>query len=164
MKKMILGAASLAVLMMAACSGKNSTYSNMPGNDKDEVYTGVLPAADADGVRYTLKLDYSDDNNYTTGDYDLVEVYLRGDSLSATSYKDGERFKSKGDFTVMDGTGDNSAKKYIKLTQDAKDSSKGSNGGPMYFLVESDSTLVMVNAELEQSVMPGMNYTLKLVR
>lgn len=161
---MILGAVSLAVLMMAACSGKNSTYSNMPGNDKDEVYTGVLPAADADGVRYTLKLDYSDDNNYTTGDYDLVEVYLAGDSTSATGYKDAARFKSKGDFTVMDGTGDNSSKKYIKLTQDAKDSSKDSNSGPMYFLVESDSTLVMVNADLEQSVIPGMNYTLKLVR
>ena len=160
MKKMILGAASLAMVMMAACSGSPKT--ELPGNTKDEVYTGVLPAADADGVRYTLKLDY--DSDKPGGDYDLVEVYLVGDSTSATGYKDGARFKSKGDFTVMDGTGANSAKKYLKLTQDAKDSSKGSAGGPMYFLVDSDSTLVMVNAELEQSAMPGMNYTLKLVR
>ena len=155
----------MAMVMMAACSGSQKT--NMPGRTgdcKDEVFTGVLPAADADGVRYTLKLDYDDDKNNTEGDYDLVEVYLVGDSTSSTGYKDGARFKSEGDFTVMNGTGANASKTYIKLTQDARDSSKGSNGGPMYFLVESDSTLVMVNAELEQSVMPGMNYTLKLVR
>lgn len=165
MKKMILGAASLAMVMMAACSGSPKTQ--LPGNTvntKDEVYTGVFPAADAGGVRYTLKLDYDDDSADKGGDYYLVEVYLVGDSTSATGYKDGARFKSKGDFSVMDGTGDNAAKKYIKLTQDAGDSAKGSNGGPMYFLVKSDSTLVMVNAELEQSVMPGMNYTLELVR
>ena len=155
----------MAMVLMAACSGSPKT--NMPGNtakSDDQVFTGVLPAADADGVRYTLKLDYDDDKNNTEGDYDLLEVYLVGDSTNATGYKDGARFKSEGDFTVMNGTGANAAKKYIKLTQDAKDSSKGSNAGPMYFLVESDSTLVMVNAELEQSVMPGMNYTLKLVR
>lgn len=165
MKKMILGAAALAMVTLAACSGSpKDTMPGNTGNSKDEVYTGVLPAADADGVRYTLKLDYDSEKNNSEGDYDLVEVYLVGDSTSSTGYKDGARFKSKGDFSVMDGTGANSSKKYVKLVQDAKDSSNGSNGGPMYFLVQSDSTLVMVNAELEESVMPGMNYTLKLVR
>lgn len=162
MKKLILGAAAMTLVMMAACSGNPG--SGMPGKYKDEVYTGVIPAADAAGVRYTLKLDYSDDHNYTDGDYDLVEVYLAGDSLSSTGYKDAARFKSEGDFTVIDGTGANSSRKYLKLVQDARDSSAGSNAGPIYFLVESDSTIVMVNADLEPSATPGMNYTLKLVR
>ncbi len=73
-------------------------------------------------------------------------------------FKDGKSFKSEGDFTVMDKDG----KKYLKLVKDAKDSAEGSAETPMYFLVESDSTIVMVNQNLEVSETPGMNYTLKL--
>lgn len=166
---MIFGAATMAMLMLAACSNNGAQGGKCDGKcgdckKGDQVYTGVLPAADAEGVRYTLKLDYDDDHNYTDGDYDLVEVYLANDSTSATGYSDTARFKSEGDFTVINGTGDNSSKKYLKLVQDAKDSAPGSNAGPIYFLVASDSTLVMVNADLEESTTPGMNYTLKLVK
>lgn len=169
MKKSIyLAAAALAMMSMAACSGYNSNQAN-GGNyakayDKDQVYTGVLPAADAAGVRYTLTLDYDDDHNYTDGDYDLIETYLVTDSVSATGYKDGQSFKSEGDFTVMKGSGENEGKTYLKLVQDVKDSAQGSNAGPMYFLVESDSTVVMVNSDLQTSVNPDLNYTLKLVK
>lgn len=171
MKKILFFAgAAMSALALGACSGNNCSNCNAcsgPGTcnlDEDKVYTGVLPAADAGGIRYTLKLDYDDDKNFMEGDYDLLETYIVGDSVSATGYKDAGSFRSEGDFTVMKGDGANSGKTYIKLVQDPGESSKGSDSGPLYFLVESDSTLVMVNAELQESTIPGLNYTLKIVK
>ncbi len=161
MKKLVyMAAAALSMVSMAACSGnqKTSGEAQKADGDKMEIYTGVLPAADCDGVRYSLQLEYDDDHNYTDGDYDLLETYLESDSTSTLGYKDGKSFKSEGDFTVMEKDGS----KYLKLVQDAKDSQQGSAEGPMYFLVESDSTIVMVNSDLQKSETPGMNYTLKL--
>lgn len=162
MKKMIFMFAAVAAMCLAACSGNCDKSAGKVGKTDDKVYSGVLPAADADGVRYTLKLDYSDDHNYTTGDYDLVEVYLQSDTTSFIGYKDGAGFKSEGDFSVINGQGENSNTKYLKLVQDVKDSSAGSNAGPIYFRIDNDSTLTMVNAQLEAPTTPG--YTLKLVR
>lgn len=153
-------AAALSMVSMAACSGNQKSSGDHKGTagDKKEIYTGVLPAADADGVRYALELEYDDDHNYTDGDYDLLETYLEADTTSTLGFKDGKSFKSEGDFTVMDKDG----QKYLKLVQDVDDSQQGSNAGPMYFLVESDSTIVMVNSDLQKSENPDMNYTLKL--
>ncbi len=162
MKKLrILGAAAavLAVAGLASCDGAKK---NDAGQDKDrvEMYTGILPAADADGVRYDLRLDYDDDHNFTDGDYDLRETYLTADSTAVSGYADGKSFLSEGDFTVNKQDG----KTYLKLVQDIKDSQAGSNVGPMYFLVESDSTLVLVNDRLQKAENPDMNYTLRLAR
>ena len=99
----------MSALALGACSGNNcSSYNACSGTrtcnlDKDKVYTGVLPATDADGIRYTLKLDYDDDKNFMEGGYDLLETYIVGDSVSATGYKDAGSFRSEGDFTVMKG-------------------------------------------------------------
>lgn len=163
MKKMLLFATALIALLPVACSHSEKSCS---GSDcsKDAVYTGVLPAADADGVRYTLTLDYDDDHNYTTGDYDLVEVYLQGDTTSATGYHDAASYRSEGDFSVITGQGADSSKKYIKLVKDARDSSTGSVDGPLYFMITSDNTLEMVNDQLQPSETPGMNYTLTKVQ
>ncbi len=164
MKKAIyMVAAGLSLMSMAACSGNKTCNGDKScgsgaDGDKKELYTGVLPAADTDGVRYTLSLEYDDDKNYTDGDYDLIETYLKADTTATTGYTDGKSFKSEGDFTVEKKDG----KSYLKLVQDVKDSDAGSNVGPMYFLVESDSTLVMVNSDLQVSETPGLNYTLKL--
>lgn len=161
MKKSIyIMAAALSMLSMAACTGNQKSNGDQKAadGDKKEIYTGVLPAADADGVRYALELEYDDDHNYTDGDYDLLETYLEADTTSTLGFKDGKSYKSEGDFTVMDKEG----KKYLKLVQDVKDSQQGSNVGPMYFLVESDSTIVMVNSDLQVSENPDLNYTLKL--
>ena len=162
-KTTLFMAAALSMMTMAACSGNQKCSGDKKScadGDKKELYTGVLPAADADGIRYALKLDYDDDNNYMDGDYDLLETVVEQDTTSALGFKEGQSFKSEGDFTVIDKDG----KKYLKLVQDVKDSAKGSNGGPLYFLVESDSTIVMVNSDLEVSTAPGLNYTLKLAK
>lgn len=156
MKKTIFSLVALSILTLGAASCNQNRGDN-PGL-REEVFTGVLPAADALGVRYTLKLDFDDDHNYTDGDYDLVETYLYGDTLSATGTRDAASFKSEGDFTLEKNQ---NGKSYLKLVQNAKDSSAGSNGGPLYFLVDSDSTITMVNADLQPSETPGMNYTLK---
>ncbi len=163
MKKTIyIAAAALSLMSMAACNSNQKSNGDQQGaaGDKKELYTGVLPAADTDGVRYSLELEYDDDHNYTDGDYDLLETYLEADTTSAVGFKDGKSYKSEGDFTVMDKDG----KKYLKLVQDVKDSQEGSNVGPMYFLVDSDSTIVMVNSDLQVSETPGLNYTLKLAK
>ena len=144
--------------LAVSCNDGNCNGGKCDGKCDDKVYTGVLPAADADGVRYTLKLDY--DDNGMKGDYDLVETYLKADTVSALGYKDLRSFISEGDFKV-EKQGD---KTYLQLVKDQKDSSIGSAETPMYFLVDSDSTLTMTNAQLEVSATPGMNYTLKLAR
>lgn len=119
----------------------------------DEVYTGVIPAADCDGIRYTLTLDYDDDAK--DGDYKLVETYIQADSTSAIGYSDVKTFASEGDFTV-NKKGD---KTYLKLVKDQKDSQAGSAETPIYFVIDSDSTITMTNADLEIPATPG--YTLK---
>ncbi len=152
---MILAAAAAAVLSLSACSGNKSCDDKACTKDdkaKEMVYTGVLPAADADGVRYTLHLDYDKDGN--EGDYTLLETYIKADTISATGYSDLKSLKSEGDFKV-EKQGD---KTYLKLVKDAS----GSSDAPMYFLVDSDNAITLTNAELEVSTTPGMNYTLKL--
>lgn len=162
MKKAFLSLAALALVAVGAvsCQSKCDKAAGVMNNSDDDVaYTGLIPAADALGVRYTLLLDY-DDNN-TKGDYDLIETYVMADTLSASGLKDADSFKSEGDFTVgktQDG------KSYLKLVQDLKDSSAGSAAGPLYFLVDSDSTLTLVGEDLQPSVTPGMNYTLNKVK
>ncbi|MDE6556081.1 MAG: copper resistance protein NlpE [Duncaniella sp.] len=159
MKKIVLMAgAALAMMSMVACSGDNKCGSTCDNKcDGDVVFTGVLPAADAEGVRYTLALDCDDD--CTKGDYKLVETYIKADTVSALGYKDAASFASEGDFTVVK----NGDKTYLKLVKDAKDSSAQAADN-LYFVVDSDSTITMTNAQFEVSETPGMNYTLQKVK
>lgn len=158
-KTIFLAAAAVAVLGIASCSGnKCGDKGCNAGMEEDKVYTGVLPAADNEaGIRYTLKLDYDDDKNFKEGDYDLVETVLATDSVAGV--KDGESYKSEGDFTVVEQNG----KKYLKLVKDVKDSHANASNN-LYFEVASDSTLTMVNAEFQPAANDSLNYTLKLVK
>lgn len=156
MKKALYMAATVALLGMSACSGASCDSKSCKADD-DKLYTGVVPAADCDGVRYTLKLDYDDDHNYTDGDYDLVQTYIASDSTSALGYKDIRTVKSEGDFTVVktkDG------KTGLKLVEEVR---RGQQGETMYFVVDSDSTITMTNSDFETAA-SGLNYTLKLAR
>lgn len=155
--------AAVAMMALSACSGNSNKCAGDKECklDKKELYTGVLPSADAAGIRYQLKLDW-DDDDCAKGDYDLRETVLVADTTNAAGVSDGKTFDSEGDFTVMKGNDNNAGKTYLKLVRDSKDSDPNSTAGPMYFLVESDSTLVMVNSDLQVSETPGLNYTLKL--
>lgn len=154
-KTIVLTTAALAMLSMAACSGEKSCKGEVCSKDckDDVVYTGVMPAADCDGIRYTLLLDYDDD--MTDGDYKLVETYIQADTLSPVGYTDIKSFASEGDFTVNKQDG----KTYLKLQEETKNPS--ATGATTFFLVDSDSTITMTNSDLEVSSIPGMNYTLK---
>lgn len=148
MKKRILGAMACAgvLLLMGACSEKGSKSDRQ--NDDDQVYAGLVPAADADGVHYTLTLDYDDDMK--DGDFDMVQTYVKTDSVGTTDLKS---FKSKGDFTVEDRDG----VKYLKLV------AKRSAEAPVYLQVTNDSTLTLVNDSLQMAP-SGLDYTLHLVK
>ncbi|MBD5289928.1 MAG: copper resistance protein NlpE [Bacteroides sp.] len=155
----VAAAAAFALTGLASCGGNKSCNNNCGSKqDKIEIYTGVLPAADCDGIRYTLHLDYDEDDNFMKGDYDLTETYLVSDSTSVGGVSDNKSFRSEGDFTVNNKAG----KKYLRLVQDRKDSQQGSAEGPIYFLVENDSTLTLVNDDLQLPDAPGLNYSLKL--
>lgn len=145
MKTLTYIAAAAAMLSLAACSGKQAAETAAQDEVATdtvvatETYTGVLPAADADGVQYSVVLNYTGDD---AGQYEMVQSYIVGDSIGAT-------FTSAGNFTV--GTSDNG--KYITLAaQDSVDN--------VYFIVASDSTITMVDATLTPSETPGLNYTL----
>ncbi len=141
--------AAVALLALGACTGKQATTadtSTNPAGNTDKVYTGVLPAADAEGVRYTVLLDYDDDTN--GGDYDLVQTYFNTDSTGVV--QDVASFATEGDFSI--GTAP-SGQKYLKLS--------GDGAGYMYFLVDGDNALIMTGEDLTPTETPGMNYTLK---
>lgn len=162
MKKSIYMAAAAAVILgLASCSGNKCGDHGCPNgmSDEDLTYTGTLPAADGPGIRYTLKLDYDDDKKNMEGDYDLVETYLEADSTAVNGIKDNVSYRSEGDFTVVEQNG----KKYLKLVKDNKDSNPNAAAN-LYFHVESDSTLVMVNDQLQPAVSDSLNYTLRLVK
>lgn len=156
MKKfMMFAAACAAVLSFSACSGKQAAAPATEATvavDKVVAYTGTLPAADAEGVRYDLKLDYDAEDNYAKGDYDLVETYLTGTENNTP-------FRSEGDFKVINKDG----KTYIKLEPDADDSDKGATTTVTYFMVGDDESLVMVNSDFEAPEVPA-DYTLTVVK
>lgn len=145
------------LLMLAGCSHskKCAASDNCPAktaevsDDRDITYYGVIPAADAPGIEYTLVLDYDDDMN--TGDYRLTERYI-----------DKATFTSEGDFTLHTGTPADASQRYLKLVPDHPDRAADqatSSDDVRYFLIDSDSTLTMTDASLKPAE-SGLNYTL----
>lgn len=149
---------ALAALALTACGTKKSdtaaaTDTATPTANEYVYYEGVLPAADADGVRYSLTLDYDDDNP-DKGDYKLTETYIKGDSAVSS-------FLTEGDFDVKTGTPANSAARYLVMVPEVEDGAAPAD--TMYFLAETDSTLTLVGEDLSKSVNPGLNYTITRV-
>lgn len=87
--------AAVAAMAMTACSNNGANDGAKGKGDKDEVYTGVLPAADATGVKYVLHLEYDDDHGYTDGDYKMYETYFMADSSAVSGQKDVKTFRSE---------------------------------------------------------------------
>ena len=146
-----------AALFRAACSGSghkgdskghDSVFKD--GRDRYEEYTGLLPAADSEGIEYTLRLEYDHDDDFNEGDFKMRQVYI--DQTGSTVYD------SKGDFEVLTGTPDNASQRYLRLVSEP---AKGAPADTTYFLVTSDSVLTMVGPDLKRSA-SGLNYDLKL--
>ena len=154
-KYLLMLAAGVAALGMGACSNgscdaKGDACAANKTCDKcdEKVYTGILPGADCDGVRYTLMLDYSD--NGEKGDYGLVQNYFSADSVAFSGIKDVNNTKAEGDFTVEKKDGNT----YVKLAgQDSY----------IFLVGADDATLTMVNDAYEAPA-KAEDYTLTLIK
>lgn len=155
MKKVIFFAIVAAVTFVwTGCSEKKSTTTDATATtaaveDRNEVYAGIMPAADASGINYKLVLDYDDDNGNVDGDYDLEMTYLTSDSV-------GQVFESEGEFFVDSRNG----KQYIRLVPEKQAEATE----VMYFIIDSDSTITLVDSTLQVTQTPGLNYTLQKVK
>ena len=160
-KFVLFGAVAAAAVGLSACNnnGQSVDASASKGNgDKEVLYSGVLPAADAFGTVYTLKLDFDDDNNYTDGDFVLVENTLSVDSVGNVTNVTASY--NEGDFRKLSKVVGGASVEYIQLTPDAKDALGTASASSMYFIVNPDQSLTMVNADLQKSDNEGLNYTL----
>lgn len=149
--KFLLFGAVAAMTSLASCSSSatdTTTDADSTAVAVEKVYSGVVPAADAAGIRYTVTLT-TDSTNTDTGSYNLVEAVLKGDGVS-----DSTEIKTTGAFVVESKDG----KSYLKLMPEATDST----ALPIYFYIASDSTIVMVNADLQESANHELNYTLNI--
>ena len=80
-----------AVLMVAACSDNKKCASSdecpatacTTQTDGDITYAGLLPAADAEGIEYTLVLNYDDDGDVPYVGFGYIKRYM---SEGATTY------------------------------------------------------------------------------
>lgn len=158
MKKtlLVLGLAAVAALGFTAC---NSTDAKTDG-DKNELYSGILPVADNGlGTIYTLKLELDDDNNYTDGDYSLVENTLVADTTTASGLNEAATGYSKGDFKKMSKQINGTKVEYLVLTPQADKKLGFASTDVMYFIINPDGSLTMANAALEMPSTPEL-YTL----
>lgn len=160
MKLKIYGALAVGLLLAAGCSDKTcrpnscdnsaNTAAGLKEDGSKAVYSGVIPAADAAGIEYTLQLEYDSPDD---GDYTLTEKSLG---------QDGQTAVSKGDFTVHKGTSQSADKRYIKLLPDHPDRAsemENSSEYVRYFLIDNDSTLTLTDASLQPAA-SGLSYTL----
>lgn len=145
MKKTMMLVAACACL--AACNN-GKTAGNAAGQDSvaadsaiadSSVYVGVTPAADSFGIKYRLAVA-----NDSTKGFSMRQAYLESET------KESEVFYNSGKTEVVNQNG----KTYYKLQM-------GQNSPSVNFLVLNDSTLRMVNSELQEAA-SGLNYDLKL--
>lgn len=155
---MMLAVASLGLVSCDKCDSKAAPAGK--GGDKEVLYSGILPAADAQGTVYTLKLEFDDDHNYTDGDFTMVENTLAADTVAASGMKEVATSYTKGDFRKESKQVDGATVEYIRLLPDAKDALGAPSAASGYFIVNEDGSLTMVGADLTKSVNPELNYTL----
>lgn len=157
MKKFLfIAVAGLSIVAFASCSGKKdakevaeTTPDTVENTVKTVAYTGVIPAADCDGNNYALNLVFNEEDN--GGTFQLSETYFNTDTTTAEGYTVIDTFTSEGNFEVK-SVEDNT---YITLFNNEAVAQAN-------FIVDTDSTITMVNAELEVPSTPG--YTLAVVK
>lgn len=164
MKKVALIGIAICALGITACnnSKSNNTATTLPvvgHGDKEVLYSGILPAADAQGTLCTIKLEYDDDNNYTDGDFTMVENSIVADTVAAAGIKEVATSYSSGDFCKASKQIDGATVEYIVLTPDAKDVLGAASASPTYFILNADQSLTLVNSNIEMPENPEL-YTL----
>lgn len=135
--------------MFAACNGnKNAKTASAQAstatdstdtsaqNGDSLVYEGMTPAADCEGIRYRIAMDAQKKNFTAKEDYMETETQVKN------------TFYEKGTIAPYEKNG----KKGLKFSTGKDDA--------LYFVTVGDSTLRMVNDELEEAV--SGNYDLKL--
>ena len=135
--------------IMASCNnGKTATTAGSEDTTTVDsvVYEGMVPAADCYGINYRLAMTQD-----STMQFSLTESYMKSETEADTTFS--YQGVAVADTKTMDGKENN----YLKLPTAENDTT--------YFLVLNDSTLRMVNADLEEAVQAeGMSYDLKLVK
>ncbi|MDE6042435.1 MAG: copper resistance protein NlpE N-terminal domain-containing protein [Muribaculaceae bacterium] len=169
MKKVLfLMLAVAASLGIASCDNSGAkaqaNAGNGKGGDKSVLYTGILPAADVQGILYTVKLDFDDDHNYTDGDFVMVENYLAYDSVAASGLRDAATAYSEGDFYKESKVVNGQKVDYLRLVPDAKDGLGVADSAPTYFVMNADGSITLTTQDLTVSTVPGLNYTLTEVK
>lgn len=155
---MLFALAAVAALGFTSCGNSGNK-----GNDKEVLYSGILPSADADGSVYTLKLEFDADDNFNEGDFTLVENTLQTDTVAASGLKTVATSYTKGDFRKQSKTVDGATVEYIQLLPDAKDALGTPSAASQYFVINPDESLTMTGADLVKSE-TGLNYTLSVVK
>lgn len=151
MNKKLIFAALLAFGALASCStDKGRTCDSKKCDGRVETYQGILPAADADGIRYVLTLEYDSADD---GDYHLTQQYLDGNDKVIRSYE------SEGDFTVMKVRPNGEEGEFLKLEPDHSSQAADKSADVLYFMRDSDTALTLVGADLQRAT-SGLNYTI----
>ena len=163
MKKVALLGMAIFALGITACNNSKSqnNVSVVPGGpgDRDVLYSGILPAADAQGTLCTIKLEYDDDHNYTDGDFTMVENSIVGDTIAVAGIKEAATSYSEGDFRKASKQVNGGLVEYLVLTPKAKEILGAASASPSYFIVNADQSLTLVNSDLELPIHPEL-YTL----
>ena len=135
MKKFFIFSGIMAVLLSCQSkTAKNVSVDNETAQcEHSQVYKGLLPAADCSGIEYTLGIDTVNDSYHLTTVY--IDAEGAGKNLSFTS-------EGKRSITYR-GEGED-ARVFYKLTPCGKDTAS------VYFMVVNDSTLRLVNADLQE--------------
>ncbi len=117
--------------------------------DFSEVFEGTLPSADGRGIDYVLTLNAEIQGQDTIFSLDMVYLDANGKGKHVT-------FNTKGKQQKVHKTVKKNPKTAVKLTP--------SNGEPpIYFLVVNDTTLRLVDGNLQESV-SDLNYDIVRVK
>lgn len=152
---------AIASLCFAACGNKNVVSENVRHDgDKTVLYSGILPAADAQGVVYSLRLEFDDDHNFSDGEFVMVENSIVVDTSAASGLYVAAAAYTEGEFRKESRRIDGADIEYIRLVPDSKAVSAADSASSLYFIINEDGSLTMVGEDLQKSVTPGLNYTL----
>ncbi len=157
MKKVMMIAAIAAALASCQSKGTQDNVSKdetatTTANDNStnlSVYEGIVPAADGPGIRYVLSVDNV--NSEKEGTYTLVTTYLDSEGAGKEN-----SFTSKGTKQIIRKEVNKVTKTALKLTSDNGDA-------PVYFLIVNDTTLRLVNEDLQEAE-SGLKYDITLIK